>query len=78
VGATRSGRIADQAANSDQGCGAEQPSEFKRHGLKSRFGEHRADLKHQWLDAIIVADPWVAAGWLAFSGARKLLRPARS
>lgn len=53
-------------------------SEFTRHGLRSRLGEHRADLKHQWLDPVIVAGPWVAAGWLMFSGARKLLRLPRS
>jgi hypothetical protein len=53
-------------------------SEFTRHGLRSRFGQHRADLKHQWLDPIIVAGPWVAAAWLVFSGARKLVRPLRS
>ena len=53
-------------------------SEFRRHGLRWRLGEHRADLKHQWLDPIIVAGPWVAAGWLAYSGARKVLRVTRS
>jgi len=53
-------------------------SEFRRHGLRSRLGEHRAGLKHQWLDPIIVAGPWVAAGWLAYSGARKVLRVTRS
>jgi hypothetical protein len=53
-------------------------SEFRRHGLRSRLGEHRADLKHQWLDPIIVAGPWIAAGWLAYSGARKVLRVTRS
>jgi hypothetical protein len=41
-------------------------SEFTRHGLRSRFGQHRADLKHQWLDPIIVAGPWLlAAGAVA-------------
>jgi hypothetical protein len=53
-------------------------AEFTHHGLRSRFGERRADLKHQWLDPIIVAGPWVAAAWLAFSAARKLLRPLQS
>jgi hypothetical protein len=34
-------------------------SEFTHHGLRSRFGRKRADLKHQWLDPIIVAGPWI-------------------
>ena len=37
-------------------------SEFTHHGLRSRIGHHRADLKHLWLDPIIVAGPWVANG----------------
>jgi hypothetical protein len=53
-------------------------SEFTHHGLRSRIGHHRADLKHQWLDPIIVAGPWVATAWLVFSGARRLIRPLRS
>jgi hypothetical protein len=53
-------------------------SEFTHHGLRSRIGHHRADLKHLWLDPIIVAGPWVATAWLVFSGARRLIRPLRS
>jgi hypothetical protein len=49
-------------------------SEFRRHGISSRLGKNRADVKHQWLDPIIVAGPWVLAGGLAFSAARKLVR----
>jgi hypothetical protein len=37
-------------------------SEWKRHGLRSRMGQHRADLKHQPLDLLIAAAPWVAVG----------------
>jgi hypothetical protein len=36
-------------------------AEVKRHGLRSRLGHHRADLKHQWMDPFIVAAPWAAA-----------------
>jgi hypothetical protein len=53
-------------------------AEFTRHGLRSRVGQHRTDLKHQFLDPVIVAGPWVAVAWLVFSGARKLVRPLRS
>jgi hypothetical protein len=46
-------------------------SEFSRHGIASRFGKHRADLRHVWLDPIIVAGPWVVAGWALYRLARK-------
>ena len=36
-------------------------AEVKRHGLRSRLGQHRADLKHQWMDPVIVGAPWLAA-----------------
>jgi hypothetical protein len=36
-------------------------SERSRHGVSSRLGHHRADLRHQPLDPLIVAGPWVAA-----------------
>ncbi|MET0764822.1 MAG: alcohol dehydrogenase catalytic domain-containing protein [Blastococcus sp.] len=51
-------------------------SEFTHHGLKSRIGVKRADLKHQPLDPIIIVGPWVAAGGAVFAGARKLVRSA--
>lgn len=35
-------------------------AEVRRHGLRSRLGQHRADLKHQWMDPLIVGAPWVA------------------
>lgn len=39
-------------------------AEFRPGGLSSRFGQKRADTKHQWIDPIIVSAPWVlgAAG----------------
>ncbi|MFP3579759.1 hypothetical protein SB659_09255 [Arthrobacter sp. SIMBA_036] len=37
-------------------------SEFKSGGMSSRRGQKRADTKHQWLDPIIVAGPWLAVG----------------
>jgi hypothetical protein len=47
-------------------------SEFTHHGLKSRLGGKRADTAHHWLDPVIVAGPWVFAGWLAGRAARKM------
>ena len=41
-------------------------SEWKRHGLRSRFGQRRADLIHQPLDLLITAAPWVVAGVIAY------------
>ncbi|APX04171.1 hypothetical protein [Arthrobacter sp. QXT-31] len=49
-------------------------SEFSAHGVRSRFGQKRADLSHQWMDPIIVGAPWVlAAGGVvaAFRALRK-------
>src|SRR4051812_24631556 len=41
-------------------------SEWSHHGLSSRFGKRRADVKHHFIDPLIVAGPWVlAAGALA-------------
>jgi hypothetical protein len=39
-------------------------SEYSHHGISSRFGKKRADLSHLWIDPLIVAGPWLLAGWL--------------
>lgn len=49
-------------------------SELTRHGYSSRVGRNRADLKHQWMDPIIVAGPWIAAGGLLVAGVRAFAR----
>lgn len=41
-------------------------AEFKRHGIRSRAGKNRVDLKHQWLDPLIVAAPWLIGGYVAY------------
>jgi hypothetical protein len=46
--------------------------EFKAHPIRSRIGQGRADLKHTWMDPIIVAAPWLIAGGLAYAGVRAL------
>jgi hypothetical protein len=41
-------------------------AELKRHPVRSRVGKHRTDLKHQWMDPLIVAAPWLIGGYLAY------------
>ncbi|WP_345751531.1 hypothetical protein [Microbacterium rhizophilus] len=48
-------------------------SERRRHGITSRLGRGRADVKHQWLDPILVAGPWLLAAWGVIALARKAL-----
>jgi len=49
-------------------------AELKHHPIASRFGQKRTDLKHQPLDPVIVAGPWIAAGVGVLSGLRALTR----
>jgi hypothetical protein len=49
-------------------------SEFRRHGIRSRFGRGRIDVKHTWLDPIIVAGPWVLAAVLVVRLVRRRRR----
>jgi hypothetical protein len=51
-------------------------SEFSRHGMGSRFGKKRADVKHQWIDPLAVAGPWVLAGLGGVVAVRALRRAA--
>jgi hypothetical protein len=53
-------------------------SEFSHHGFASRRGHKRADLKHQWLDPIIVAGPWVMASVGAYLAVRSVARSHRA
>ncbi|MEY2399617.1 MAG: hypothetical protein QOJ00_2791 [Actinomycetota bacterium] len=52
-------------------------AEFGRHGMKSRFGQKRADVAHHAIDPLIVVGPWVAGGWLAFRGVRRVTATLR-
>ena len=52
--------------------------EVTGHGIRSRVGQNRVDLKHQPLDALIVAAPWLIAGYAAFATARALRGSRRS
>ena len=37
-------------------------SEVRRHPIRSRFGRGRIDLRHTWMDPILVAGPWILTG----------------
>jgi hypothetical protein len=46
------------------------PSEFRRRGLQSRLGQHRADVNHQPLDLLITAAPWLAVAGAVYALSR--------
>jgi hypothetical protein len=50
-------------------------AEFTHHGLSSRKG--RVDVRHQVLDPVIVAGPWLAAAGAATVGVRRVVRAVR-
>ena len=47
-------------------------AEIRYHGLASRRGQRRADVRHQLLDPIIVAGPWVLRAALAYRAIRAI------
>jgi hypothetical protein len=49
-------------------------AEVKRHGLSSRLGHQRADVKHQWMDPFIVGAPWAVAATATYLVVRRLRR----
>jgi hypothetical protein len=49
-------------------------SEFSRHGLSSRIGQGRTDLKHQWIDPVTIAGPWILAAGAAVAAARAVAK----
>ncbi len=50
-------------------------TELTRGGAASRRG--RSDVRHQLLDPLVVAGPWVAGAGAAFLGVRKVVRAVR-
>jgi hypothetical protein len=42
--------------------------------ISSRFGRGRIDLKHAWLDPLLVAGPWILGGFVAFRVGRMIVR----
>jgi len=49
-------------------------SELTHHGVRSRFGQKRADVGHHAVDPVIVAAPWVLAGGLAYLLVKRVAR----
>ncbi len=49
-------------------------SEFKHHGISSRFGQKRTDVRHQMLDPIIVGWPWAARAGVVYLLVKRLRR----
>ncbi|MGY1831749.1 hypothetical protein ACI8AA_15170 [Geodermatophilus sp. SYSU D01180] len=50
-------------------------TEFTRGGLRSRRG--RSDVRHQLLDPVVVAGPWLAGAGAAVLGVRRVVRAVR-
>lgn len=51
--------------------------EFRRRPIASRVGRGRIDLKHAWLDPILVLGPWVLATVVAVRVVRRVARRRR-
>ncbi len=49
--------------------------EFRNRAYRTRFGQHRADLKHQPLDLLLWAAPYLALGGGVYLAARALRQP---
>lgn len=47
-------------------------AEVTRHGVRSRLGHGRTDLKHQWMDPIIVGAPWLGAAAASYAAVKRL------
>jgi hypothetical protein len=47
-------------------------AEFHRNGLTSRFGRDRVDLKHAWMDPILIAGPFVLGAVILWRASRPL------
>jgi hypothetical protein len=49
-------------------------AEVSHHGVSSRLGHNRADVKHHWMDPIIVGAPWLGAATAITLAVRRLGR----
>ena len=49
-------------------------AEVSRHGVSSRLGHNRADVKHHWMDPLIVGAPWLGAATAITLAVRRLGR----
>ena len=53
-------------------------SEFSHHGIASRVGHGRADLRHHALDPFIVSASWVLRGGVAYAAVKALRKRRRA
>jgi hypothetical protein len=49
-------------------------AEVSHHGVSSRLGHNRADVKHHWMDPLIVGAPWLGAATAITLAVRRLGR----
>jgi hypothetical protein len=49
-------------------------AELTHHGLATRLGRNRVDTKHQWIDPILVAGPWLVTVAVLVKALRRLAR----
>ncbi|MCW2852606.1 MAG: hypothetical protein JWM84_2270 [Nocardioides sp.] len=47
-------------------------AEVTHHGMSSRFGQKRTDVRHHALDPVIVVGPWVLVAWAGWRAVRGL------
>lgn len=48
-------------------------AELTHHGLSSRWRRNRVDIRHQWMDPVLVAGPWVLTAAVAVKLVRRVL-----
>ena len=53
-------------------------SEFSHHGIASRFGKKRADLRHHPIDPFIVSAPWALRGAAAYVAVKAVTKRRRA
>ncbi|UXA16110.1 hypothetical protein [Mycobacterium sp. SMC-4] len=46
-------------------------AEFTRGGVRSRVGRGRTDVKHLWMDPLVVAAPWLVLAGVVLRLSRK-------
>jgi hypothetical protein len=49
-------------------------SEFRVNGVRSRLASKRVDTRHQALDPVIVAGPWLLAGWGTYKVGKRVVQ----
>jgi hypothetical protein len=52
-------------------------SEYRHHPIASRLGQRRADVRHTWVDPLIIATPWVLRGAAVYLAVRTAARRIR-